>query len=187
MKKVTFTIILIWAFCLSAFAFASPDDLSGEWELTVLNGESVSASVPITINFISDQSVAEGFSGCSQYNTFYYVIGADGIQFGTIATRPLESPTIPPECSDVINTETAYFDALVLSSAWSQDGELLLLQDGSGADLLQFSNSNSVTVPLSVTLNNVVAESETMLLIGLAVVVGLSTLSLSLIKKRSMR
>jgi len=83
----------------------------------------------ITLNFEEDD--LSGSSGCNSYNASYSVAAADGPATG-ISVGSL-SGTSQTCTQEIMAQERGYLDILASASSYSFDGDMLILETGSGA------------------------------------------------------
>jgi len=83
----------------------------------------------ITLNF--DEDDLSGSSGCNSYRAGYTVAAADGLMT-TISVGSL-SGTSQTCIQEIMAQERGYLDILASASSYSFDGDMLILETGSGA------------------------------------------------------
>lgn len=121
MSRITFlSLLMITLACGSSQELVLP---AGEWKLKTLPGEDLSVlEKPITLNFSSANTKANGFAGCNQYfsnvATHQSSIGFSGIG----STKMF--------CQQTIKLEDKFFAALAKINGFNVEGnKLRLLQD----------------------------------------------------------
>ena len=162
MKTVAITTITILLLTMGMItnAFASENvPLSGQWQLAVINGESVAADANITLNIYGAQM--DGFGGC---NTYLATVtsGAGTIEIaGMIASMEW--------CSDTSAMEETYLGSLGQVKTWSTDGVVLKMASDDASTSLEFIQAvtpQAESVPTAVGLGMQSATaSSTMLII----------------------
>jgi uncharacterized lipoprotein YbaY/heat shock protein HslJ len=104
-----------------------------DWKLTRIGDK----PIPVAANkrqpnliFNSQQSRAAGFSGCNQFSG-EYKLNADQLTLGRIASTMMA-------CTEGMDIEDAFLEALQSVSRWKASGQQLELYDAAGTPLLRF-------------------------------------------------
>jgi heat shock protein HslJ len=128
----TVVVLLALVGCGSS-ADVSPEDLEGPtW--TVVEGMNVDVPGGATPTAEFSQGQLSGFSGCNTYQTSYDVDG-DTMTIGEVAGTLIacDEPTMA--------VETDYVASLKSVQTWTIENDHLLLQDGEGDFILEYSSS----------------------------------------------
>jgi putative lipoprotein len=113
-------------------AAPAPAILDLTWRVETIKGEAVAADTESTLSIASDMR-AGGRGGCNSYFA-QASVGVETIGFSAIAATRMAC------LSDVATAqETAFFAALEAARVWRMEGELLLLLDADGSELVRFS------------------------------------------------
>jgi len=114
-------------------ADVSPEDLEGPtW--TVVEGMNVDVPEGATPTAEFSQGQLSGFSGCNTYQTTYEVDG-DTMTIGEVAGTLIA-------CDEPATAvETDYLASLKSVKTWTIENDNLLLQDGDGDFVLEYSSS----------------------------------------------
>ncbi len=125
---ILFPLMLLLAACMPAQAQGgnpAGSSLAGtSWQLTELNGQLVTGTVPLTLVFDATEPRVSGNGGCNQFSGPYTQNGAS-LRFGPlVSTRRA--------CVDPAGNaqETAYFQALESTTRYALEGGQLVLYRG---------------------------------------------------------
>jgi heat shock protein HslJ len=99
-------------------------------------GRDVPLEPGITATASFREGTVRGYTGCNQYTAPYTTEG-ESLEIGAVASTRMACP--PPR--DAI--EQAYVAALDEIASWTVDGEELVLSDGSGEELLRYTQART--------------------------------------------
>jgi heat shock protein HslJ len=125
-----FLAALLFSACTSNAAPTA--DLSGEWQLTSLNGKAPLAGSSITAKF--ENGEVSGSAGCNRYGGQYEL---DGEKITFSAIFQTEMACMDPQ--GVMEQETEYTQTLGQSAGISLSGNQLQLKNASGDTIIEFS------------------------------------------------
>jgi heat shock protein HslJ len=114
----------------------APGSLAGPtWVMTMYNNgkggfQSAMAGAVVTAIF-DDKGQVSGNGGCNNYNSTYTVDGSN-IKFGPVAS------TMMACAQDVMDQETAYFNALGKTTTFKIEGKKLTFRDSTGAAMVEY-------------------------------------------------
>lgn len=135
------TIFTISAFVFSVIFLAvcsssknvSTDPTANAWQVTQIGAQSLasmSADHIPTLAFDPVKRMVSGSTGCNVFSGSY-TNDLTSLKFGTLAvTKKACEP-------DVMSVETAFIDALNRATRMKVDGDMLMLLDGTGTELLK--------------------------------------------------
>lgn len=124
-----------------------------EWTLTAMNGVEVPEGVVVTL--LMSGGDLNGNAGCNSYSGSYE-IDAETLTFPNpfVATRMFcEGPAQ--------DTEDEYLPTLQSTAGWSVEGDMLILSDADGNEILVYGSGDAAT-PVEVTTDDVAALQATL-------------------------
>lgn len=116
-----------------ALAGGPTDPLSRtSWDLVTIGGEAVDEEVSTTLNIGDDGSIG-GNGGCNTYGGSISFSGESGIEISEVFSTMMACP------DPAMAQERSYFDALGLAAQYRLEDDRLILLDGDGNAVAEFS------------------------------------------------